>query len=194
LAATALARRFDLAALAVVAAAMLAWTALPNAAGAGTLLVAASVLNAVRLARWRGWAAISEPLVWVLHLGYAWFCVGLLLLGLSILAPTRVPLSAALHALAAGAFGVMTLGVMTRASLGHTGRARNADAATTLIYLAANAAALLRVAAAFAPAGQNLLLSAAGGLWAVAFLGFAIAYAPRLAAARSVEPQGQRAP
>ncbi|MFI4936708.1 MAG: NnrS family protein, partial [Caulobacterales bacterium] len=73
-----------------------------------------------------------------------------------------------------------TLAVMTRATLGHTGRARTADGATLGVYLAINAAAALRVAAALAPAAQASLLTAAALCWTAAFLGFAAAYGPML--------------
>lgn len=182
--------RFDQLVLVLTAAGLLAWIAFPTAAIAGVLLAAAGVGNGIRLARWRGWTAMTEPLVWILHVGYAWLCAGLALLAASVLAPDSVPTSAALHALTAGAFGVMTLAVMTRASLGHTGRARTADAPTTAIYLAAIGAAVVRVVASFAIAMQSILLPLAGALWGLAFLGFAAAYGPMLWSQRAAGPAG----
>ena len=177
--------RLDLAVLILTGAALLAWVAAPTALIAGALLTLAGLANAVRLARWRGLASAREALVWILHAGYAWLSLALLLLGASILAPAIVPRTAGIHALTAGAFGVMTLAMMTRASLGHTGRARTADGVTTLIYLAVNAAALTRVAAALAPLFQSALLAAAAGLWSLAFLGFAATYGPTLVRPRA---------
>lgn len=170
----------DAAGLAAVAAAALSWVAFPNTWLSGGLLVAAGVLSLARLSRWRGVHALAEPLVWILHLGYGWLGAGLLLLGLSVLLPGDVPRSAAVHALTAGSVGVMTLAVMTRASRGHTGRPLAADRATTLIYLAINLAAALRVGAAFAPAAYAALLAASASLWAAAFAGFVLAYGPSL--------------
>lgn len=152
------------------------WVVAPQAAVTGAALVLAGVAHLVRLARWRGWRAAAEPLVWILHLGYGWLGVSLLLIGGASLDPDIVPRSAGIHALTAGAVGVMTLAVMTRATRGHTGRALVAGAGTTAIYLAINAAALLRVAATFAGASQPLLLTASGLVWSLAFGGFAVAY------------------
>jgi uncharacterized protein involved in response to NO len=183
----ALPRPFGLAdrvALAGTAIALVAWVCEPLALASGVILVLAGPALLLRLSRWRGAATLREPLLWVLHVGYAWLSLALALLGLSILAPGLVPRTAAIHALTVGAFGVMTLGVMTRATLGHTGRPRTADRATLGIYLAANAAAALRVAAALAPAAAAPLLAAAAAAWCAAFLGFAAAYGPMLARAR----------
>lgn len=95
-----------------------------------------------------GFAAWRDPLVLILHIGYVWIPVGLGLLGGSILFDT-ITQSAAVHALTAGAMATMILGVMTRATLGHTGRELKADSLTVLIYIAITIAALLRVVAPF---------------------------------------------
>ena len=84
----------------------------------------------------------------ILHVGYAWVPIGLALLGVSILS-AAVPESAAVHALTAGAMATMILAVMTRATLGHTGRELKANAATILLYLLVTLGAALRVAAPF---------------------------------------------
>ena len=152
------------------------WVIAPQAAVTGAALALAGAGHFVRLARWRGWRAVAEPLVWILHNGYGWLGAGLLLLGGAVLNPGLVPRTAGIHALTAGAVGVMTLAVMTRATRGHTGRPLAAGSATTAIYLAINAAALLRVAAPFAGAGQPLMLTASGLVWSLAFGGFALAY------------------
>jgi uncharacterized protein involved in response to NO len=173
------ASRFDAAVLALTGSAALAWAAFPEARLAGWALVAAGAANLVRLVRWRGWAAAAEPLVWILHLGYGWLGAGLALLGASRLTPA-VPASAGVHALTAGAVGVMTLAVMTRATRGHTGRPLTADPLTTAIYLLVNAAAVARVAAPFAGASQPVLLEVSAVLWSAAFGGYAATYAPML--------------
>lgn len=164
------------------------WAFAPQSPATGVALALAGAGHFVRLARWRGWRAVAEPLVWILHLGYAWLGAGLLLLGGAVLDPALVPRSAGIHGVTAGAVGVMTLAVMTRVARGHTGRALAAGPATTAIYLAINAAALLRVAAPFSGAGQPLMLTASGLVWSLAFGGFALAYwrmlvLPRTAAA-----------
>ena len=114
----------------------------------------------------------------MLHLGYAWIPVGLLLTGMGAWAPDLVPPAAGLHALTAGAIGTMTLAVMTRATLGHTGQPLTADRGTLAIYACVSLGAVCRVIAAFAPDLPMLSLSAL--LWAAAFLLFAAVYGPLL--------------
>lgn len=171
---------FDKAALALTGLALAAWVAAPYALITGVLMVLAGAGNVVRLWRWRGWLVRREALVWILHVGYAWVAVGLLLLGLSALAPAAVPFTAGIHALTAGAMGVMTLAMMTRATRGHTGRPRVADRSTTLIYAAILLAAVVRVCAPFHAEWSSALLGVSVILWSLAFLGFALAYGPML--------------
>src|SRR6185312_12465234 len=97
--------------------------------------------------------------------------LGFLLLGVSVLTDV-VPPSAGIHAWTAGAVGLMTLAVMTRATLGHTGRPLQAGAATQAIYALVLAGALLRIAAAFLP--STMLLEAAGAAWIAGFAGFVL--------------------
>ena len=177
--------RFDHAVLGLTALAALAWVFAPDTPAAGAALAVAGVANLARLTRWRGAATIREPLVWILHLGYGWLGAGLLLLGAALLTP-EVPRSAGVHALTAGAMGVMTLAVMTRATRGHSGRPLTADGATLAIYLANNAAALARVAAPFAGEAQPAWLLASMALWALAFGGFAAAYGGMLTRPRAM--------
>lgn len=175
----------DRAALALTGLAAAAWAAFPDARPSGVLLTLAGLSNLLRLARWRGWATRREPLVWILHLGYGWLGLGQLFMGAAALDPS-IPRTAGVHALTAGAIGVMTLAVMTRSSRGHTGRELHADAATTILYLAINAAALTRIAAPFAGGGQQGLLMTSAALWVLAFAGFAAAYGPMLIRPRPV--------
>jgi uncharacterized protein involved in response to NO len=169
----------DRAALGVLHAGLFAWVALPDAVPAGILLLAGAVLNLWRLLRWRGNSTIAEPLLLILHLGYAWLVLGCALLGLSML-DADVPRSAAIHALTAGAIGTMTLAVMTRATRGHTGRELAADIATDLIFVLVTLAAVTRVAAAFWTGSMMPLIVASAVLWVGAFLIFVTAYGPML--------------
>ncbi len=132
-------------------------------------------MNLARLGRWAGERATGEKLVLILHLAYVFVPLGFLLNGLAAWT-TAVPLSAGLHAWGVGAAGVMTLAVMTRASLGHTGNKLHAGPATQGIYAAALGAALARIFAALAPQWSFLLLHIAAFSWVAAFLGFAIVY------------------
>ena len=137
----------------------------------------------MRLARWAGDRTGREPLVLVLHLGYGFVPLGFLLLGAAALWPTIVPGTAGIHAWTAGAIGLMTLAVMTRATRGHSGAELVATPATQAIYLAATVAAAARIAAAFL--GETVLLQIAGLAWALAFAGFVAAYGPLLIRSRS---------
>lgn len=176
----------DKAALAATVAAALCWVLAPGSPVSGLLLAVAGVLLALRLARWRWLAVRREPILLVLHAGYAWLALSFLMLGGSVLAPGIVPASAALHALTAGAVGTMTLAVMTRASLGHTGREILADGWTVAIYGAVVAGAALRVAAPFLSELHLQLLGTGGALWSGAFLLFAARYGPILCRPRLV--------
>jgi uncharacterized protein involved in response to NO len=176
--------RVDQVALALTGFGALAWAAAPESRLTGVALVAAGLANLVRLSRWRGWAAAREPLVWILHLGYGWLGFGLMLLGASRLLDV-IPRTAGVHALTAGAIGVMTLAVMTRATRGHTGRPLAADAATTAVYVTINAAAVARLAAPFAGAAQPQLLILSAALWSAAFGGFALNYGRMLSTRRA---------
>jgi uncharacterized protein involved in response to NO len=170
--------RFDALAIGGSALALAMWIALPQLAVSGVALMTAGVLQAARLARWAGERTIADRLVVVLHVGYAFVPIGFLLLGAAILWPSQWPASAGLHAWTAGAIGLMTLAVMTRTSLGHTGHKLVASVATQMIYLCALLAALVRVAAAFAP--SSTLLHLAAFAWVLAFGGFAMIFGPLL--------------
>jgi len=174
----------DKAALMVALGAVLMWVVRPELAGTGAALAAAGLLHAFRLSRWFGAATWRNPIVFILHVGYGWLSLSLVLLGLGILWP-GVPQSAAVHALTAGAVGTMTLAVMTRASLGHTGHAIEADWRINAIYLAVSSGAVLRVAAPFAGELYLPVLVCGGLLWSGAFLLFVIRYAPALLGPRA---------
>lgn len=166
---------FDKLSMALSGVALAAWVFLPGASLAGGLLLLAGVAAFVRLARWRGYLTYSEPLVLILHVAFLWVPVGLFLLGLSFFTES-MPAIVGLHALTAGAMGGMILAVMTRATLGHSGRALAADRVTALIYLAVTAAALTRVAAPLLPFEYFPLLMISAALWLTAFGLFTIHY------------------
>lgn len=173
----------DRAALSVLHTALLAWAFFPQARLVGVALLGAAAINLWRLARWRAAATRAEPLLLVLHVGYAWLVVGVAALGFATW-NAGLPLSAAIHALTVGAMGTMILAVMTRATRGHTGRELSADRPTTLIYLLIVLATAARIAAAFVVEERIYWLLAAGVLWIGAFGLFALCYAPLLAFVR----------
>jgi len=174
--------RVDGLSIVLVVAAAVAWIVQPDNVLAGGALVAAGLINLFRLTRWSGWLAWREPLVWILSVGYGWLVLSLLALGGAILG-MGLPTANAVHVLSSGAVGTMTLAVMTRASLGHTGRARHAGPMTILIYLLVNLGAILRV---FVPSPEaptavtNLMLELAAAGWSGAYVLFALTYGPYL--------------
>lgn len=166
----------DKAALAATGFALVAWLFAPARVPTGGFLVLAGALLFVRLMRWRGWKTRREAILLILHVGYAWLSAALILLGASIVVPETVPVNAAIHTLTAGAIATMTLAVMTRASLGHTGRAIHADGWIVTVYLLVNFGALFRVLAPFSTEQYILLLAAGGVLWSGAFVVFVLRF------------------
>lgn len=171
--------RFDLATVAATAVALLGWVAAPELPWTGGGLALAALLQAVRLARWSGLRTWRDPLVLILHIGYLWVPTGLSLLAATILG-APIPRSAAIHALTAGAMATMILAVMTRASLGHSGRELRASPATVLLYALVTLGAVLRVTAPLGLVDYTLGMEVAALAWGGAFLLFAAAYAPVL--------------
>ena len=170
----------DKAAVAVTLIAMLVWAFLPEGKITGLLLLLAGCIQAARLARWQGQRTFKEPLVTVLHLGYGWLVLAFFALGGAAVAPDLVPPSPALHVLTAGAVGTMTLAIMTRATLGHTGRDLTADLGTRAIYALVTAGAALRVAAGWLPTDYAETAALAGLIWAAGFLVYVVKYGPYL--------------
>lgn len=176
-------QRYDVAVIVVSAAALLSWVAAPDHVLSAALLLIAGCLQLIRLTRWAGERTTDEALVLVLHVAYAFVPLGFLLVTLSILAPNAIASSGALHAWTAGAIGMMTLAVMTRASLGHTGHALTASRPIRLIYAAVFISATTRILAALdvAPLPMLHISSAA---WVLAFGGFVVVFWPLLARPR----------
>lgn len=171
--------RFDGIAIVGGAVALACWIAAPFALVTAAVLLIAGVLHAVRLARWAGERTTPEALILVLHVGYAFVPLGFFLVALSILFPELLFASGAVHAWTVGAIGLMTLAVMTRATLGHSGRQLTATAGTRMIYVAILVAAVARLAAGFDIARMPMLHLAAAG-WVVAYGMFAVVYLPML--------------
>ena len=174
--------RFDMVTIAFSAAVLAGWIVRPLGPVIGVLLFACGCLHIVRLARWAGYRAFSDRLVLILHIAYAFLPVGYILGALSafdLIAP-----SAGIHAWTGGAIGTMTLAVMSRATLGHTGQQLEASLTTQVVYAAVLVAALTRICAALEPQHAETLLAVAGVAWATAFLGFAAFYGAALWSAK----------
>ncbi|HEU0224909.1 MAG TPA: NnrS family protein, partial [Steroidobacteraceae bacterium] len=162
--------------VAVVVADLLA----PWQTAAGWVAALAALLHAARLAGWQGQHSLRMPLVWCLHLAYAWIPIGFGLKAIHLLAGGAWS-GHWLHGLTIGAAAAMILAVMTRASLGHTGRPLVAAAPVAVAYLLLSACALVRVLAPALP-GANYLWTVmlAGLLWLAAFALFLVVYTPIL--------------
>lgn len=170
---------FDKAALILTGFALILWVVLPQTDVTGIAASLAALVNLVRVARWRGMATGPEPLVWVLHLGYLWLAAGLALIALGALTQT-LTMTSVVHGLTVGAIGTMTLAVMSRATLGHTGRPLTAGPALTVAYLLVSAAAVARILSALSDQAGSLLLYGAAACWSLAFLIFVIVCGPML--------------
>jgi uncharacterized protein involved in response to NO len=170
----------DRLALGSMALAGVSWVLAPGASATGWLAILAAMLNGARVCGWCGHRTLGEPLIWILHLGYAWLFAGFALPNAAILLPALSP-TAALHALTVGAMGTMTLAVMTRATLGHSSRSLSAEPGTIMIYGLVDAAALVRMLAPFAPNDAATLLGLSGLCWIGAFGLFVVLYGPLLA-------------
>jgi len=175
--------RLDRAAL---AAAVVAFALDLGGVQGGTLAAAASlaaILHAVRLAGWGPRASLRNPLLWVLHLAYAWLPAGFALMAASALG--WAPPSLATHAFGLGVIGGLVIGMITRTALGHTGRLLVAGRSETVMYLLVHAAVFLRVAGPMvAPERYVGWLVGATALWSAGFLLYVAVYVPRLLRAR----------
>lgn len=182
--------RHDMAITALSAVALIGFVLTPDGPAAAALCIAAGAANLWRLARWQGWQTASEPLLWVLHMAYAMLALGFIAVGLA--AADLIAHSGARHVWLAGAIGLMTLAVMTRASLGHAGRPLTAGPGVTMLYLALAGATLLRFLAGLWP-GEMWLMHMSAALWIMAFGGFSVLYWPILTRPRVTPRQPSRA-
>ena len=173
--------RFDALALVIGAVSQLLWVAWPYAAATGAALLIAAVLHFARVARWQGARTLASPLLTMLHVAYCFVPLGLGALGLSALTGA-IPLAVGPHLLGIGAIGGMTLAVMMRATMGHTGRALVAGPALTAAFVLIGGAALVRALAGTVVVAGISGTSLAGLLWVAAFGIFAARVAPSLVA------------
>lgn len=176
--------RFDRVALLVLLVSLVMWVVAPASKMTGAGIAVAGVLHVARLTRWAGHRTMTEPLVLVLHAGYAFLPAGALVLAAGNLWAGGGGQGSALHLWLAGAIGLMTLAVMTRATLGHTGQALKAGPATMLIYAAAVLAAIARSLAGLWPEQAAALETIAAGSWILAYAAFVVVYGPLLVRAR----------
>ncbi len=147
---------------------------------AGVLAGLVGLLAAARAVHWGARHSGREPLLWILHAGYAWIVIGLLMRALAVYLPA-LPTSLATHAITIGGIGSLTLGMMARVSLGHSGRELATAPAMRWAFLAILAAAFARVVLPIVvPAHYLLSLMVAGAFWLFAFAAFLVVYVPIL--------------
>jgi len=170
-------------------AAMIAYIAVDVFSASQMIIVAvsaiAAVLHFLRITGWHGLKSCHDPIVWILHAAYLWIPIGLTLRAL-FLGSGFAWAAYWQHALAAGAAATMILAVMTRASLGHTGRPLVVSPVTTMAYVSMVLAVAVRVfGPALLPASYMTIVIAAATLWILAFVLFAIVYVPILLGPRA---------
>ena len=173
--------RADSAVLAGSGLSLAAWIVAPESAATGALLLVAGSANLWRLSRWRGLAARRDALVLVLHAGYFFAALGFVAAGAAALWPGMMPYAVGVHVWAIGGAGVMTLAMMTRATLGHSGRALIASRGTRFAYACLGVALIARAAIALAPRFGLLMMHIAAIAWMAGFATFLFVYGPMLA-------------
>jgi len=166
--------------IAIVAAlgAGMLWAIVPEGVPTAALCSMAALANAIRLARWRGLHTTREPLLFVLHIAYAFMPIGFAWAAAAALGV--VSLASALHVMTVGVIGLTTLAVMTRASRGHTGRVLAASWSTTTAYVCLICAAILRPFAEILPEFYHPILATSGVAWIAAFAIYLAEHGPML--------------
>lgn len=175
--------------MALTAAAAIAWIFSFPGPLTAALAFAAAFAQATRLAGWKPHRTLTNPLLWVLHLSYAWIPAGFIFLGLAALG--LIPSSAGIHLLAIGSMAGLIIGMMTRTALGHTGRMLRAGTAETVMYAALHIGVVMRVVAALSSGEvRELALLGTGIAWSLSFLLYIVTYAPYLLRARPDGKEG----
>ena len=176
-------RRLEQVTLAATALALASWVLLSSGMVSAVALGTASVLHAVRCWQWQPLRTRARPILWVLHLAYAWIPIGFLLLAWAQFGGISV--SAGVHALAVGATGGLVIGMITRTARGHTGRPLQASKLEVTAYLLVTGAAVVRVLMPLvAPQQFALWLITAAVAWSAAFGLYLFVFAPWLVRTR----------
>lgn len=167
----------------LTAMAAFAWIALPASPFVASLALAAAIAQITRIAGWKPHVTLGTPLLWILHLSYAWIPVGFFLLSLAAL--KVLPASAGFHVLTVGSMAGLIIGMITRTALGHTGRPLSAGRSELAMYLLIQAGVIARfIAAAGSPEMRSAMLMATAACWSAAFVLYVIVYAPYLTSPR----------
>lgn len=175
--------KLDIAALISLIATTLCLVIVPDSIFLAIAALISAVIHAFRMRRYHTMRILNDPMVWILHVGYAWLIVGLLLLALSGLGIVSV--SVALHALTAGSIGSMTFGMMCRVALGHTGRNLVTTKLTLITFVLMQVIVIIRVLGViFLPEYMMSWIVLSAGLWSLCFALYLLIYAPMLMRAR----------
>ncbi len=168
---------FDKATMGASALALALWVIMPESIATRPMAALAGLLNLVRLARWAGHRTLAEPLVTILHIGFFFIPYGFLTIAAGDLLPGWSRASQIPHAFTAGAIGLVTLAMLTRTSLGHSGRPLAASKTVTAIYALVLLGVLTRIAGEFLPDVEPLL-HAAATFWILGFGLFSLGFIP----------------
>ena len=169
-------QRFDRVTLVVTAITLVLWISLPRSPWTGVALGVMGCLHLARVLRWKGHRTLGEPLLWVLHLGYLLVPLGGVIEGVAILKPDFLTPGTAQHLWMAGAFALMTLAVMSRATLGHTGQELKGGAGSIVMFLCILGSVLSRIIANLYPDMASTLYLLSAVFWITAFTGFILLY------------------
>ncbi|UWP88230.1 NnrS family protein [Aliiroseovarius crassostreae] len=168
---------FDLIVFAASVLVLLGWSVSPTQTALAPVMLLVGGGHLLRLLRWKGWLTRGEALLWVLHMGYLFVPLGFVAMGLSILDPVALPYAGALHLWMAGGIGVMTLAIMSRASLAHAGLPLHAGGRLTLVYHLIIGSVLLRFGGAY-PGADGWANHLSALLWLAGFALFTVHYGP----------------
>ena len=150
----------------------------------GVFLIVAGIFQTMRWLRWRPWITLNVPLLWSIHIAIKFISFGLIILGVSYLIP-EIPSNHVWHLLTVGGMGGLILAMISRVSLGHTGRALSPPKAMTFAYIFITVAALVRAFGPWIlPEKTLLFIDISGTFWLLAFGIFVVTYAPMLMSAR----------
>jgi len=150
----------------------------------GILLIVAGIFQTMRWLRWRPWITLGVPLLWSIHASIKFIAYGLIVLGLSYLV-AEIPSNHIWHLLTVGGMGGLILAMISRVSLGHTGRPLTPPKAMTLSYIFITLAALIRALGPWVlPEKTMIFIDISGTFWLLAFGIFAVTYAPMLMSPR----------
>lgn len=181
--------RLDIAALCSLFATSILLITAPNGMALCLVACLSAGIHLIRMRRYHSLRTLSDPMLWILQAGYIWLVIGLVLIGMSALG--SVSLSSALHALTVGAIGSMTIGMMVRVTLGHTGREITANTSIFIIFVLMQILAIMRVfGTLFLPEYSTFWIVGSAGLWSLCYALYLVIYAPMLMRSR---PDGKPA-